>query len=81
MQDIKGRTEHHDNIGNPLAPLLYTISAMHCMTVSLAQGGMGLGAMWGREKAEEMLAEAGFRDVEVKELDHDIQNYWYIAKA
>ncbi len=79
MQDIQGRTAHHDNIGNPLAPLLYTISTMHCMTVSLAQGGMGLGAMWGREKAEEMLREAGFQDIAVRELSHDIMNYWYLA--
>ncbi len=39
---------------------------MHCMTVSLAQGGAGLGAMWGEETALEMLAEAGFGEVEVE---------------
>ena len=48
-------------------------------TVSLAQDGMGLGTMWGKEKALEMLKEAGFDNIEVKELEHDIQNYYYIA--
>ena len=30
------------------------------MTVSLAQGGAGLGAVWGEETAREMLPAAGF---------------------
>jgi hypothetical protein len=45
---------------HPLAPFLYTASTMHCMTVSLAQGGEGLGTMWGEELAREVLREAGF---------------------
>ena len=60
-------------------PFLYTISTMHCMTVSLAQGGAGLGAMWGEEKAREMLQEAGFTKVRVEQLPHDFQNSYYIA--
>jgi len=81
MQDIKGHSAHHENTEIPLAPLLYTISCMHCMTVSLAAGGAGLGAMWGRELAERMLDDAGFGTLEVLELDHDIMNYWYVARA
>ena len=54
---------------------------MHCMTVSLAQGGDGLGAMWGRRVATRMLADAGFPTVQVHELDHDIQNDWYVVRA
>ena len=50
------------------------------MTVSLANGGAGLGAMWGREKAEQMLGDAGFRAVDVLELEHDIINYWYVCR-
>ena len=52
---------------------------MHCMTFSLAQGGEGIGAMWGEEKAREMLKEAGFREVKVKQLPHDFQNSYYTA--
>jgi len=80
MQDIAGSRFVHKNFDRPLAPLLYTISTMHCMTVSLAQGGLGLGAMWGREKALEMLNEAGFKRVQVQELPHDIQNSYYLAR-
>lgn len=80
MQDIDGRTNVSENLDHPLGTLLYTISCLHCMTVSLAQGGMGLGAMWGTDKALEMLNEAGFRDIDIQRLDHDIQNCYYIIK-
>ncbi|MCB1499552.1 MAG: class I SAM-dependent methyltransferase [Bauldia sp.] len=80
-QDIKGSSEHSKNLDAPLGSFFYTISCMHCMTVSLAQGGDGLGAMWGRELAEQMFREAGFGTVEVHELEHDIQNYYYVCKA
>ncbi|HVF01464.1 MAG TPA: methyltransferase domain-containing protein [Rubrobacteraceae bacterium] len=79
MQDIASSSHHHNNLDHPIGPFLYTISCMHCMTVSLAQGGAGLGAMWGEEKAKEMLKEAGFKEVEIKQLPHDFQNYYYIA--
>ena len=57
-----------------------SISCMHCMTVSLAQGGDGLGAMWGKEMAVQYLQEAGFHSVEVHELAHDFQNYYYVCR-
>jgi SAM-dependent methyltransferase len=78
MQDIAGSSHHHNNMDHPAGPLLYTVSCMHCMSVSLAQDGMGLGAMWGEEKADEMLREAGFDRVEVNKLDHDFQNNFYV---
>jgi ubiquinone/menaquinone biosynthesis C-methylase UbiE len=80
MQDIKGSSHVYNNVGHPLGTLLYTISCMHCMTVSLAQGGEGLGAMWGEEKTREYLARAGFSSVEKHELAHDIQNNWYVVR-
>jgi ubiquinone/menaquinone biosynthesis C-methylase UbiE len=79
MQDIKGSTFPHKNMDHPIGPLLYTVSCMHCMTVSLAQGGEGLGAMWGEEKAREYLTEAGFASIHTNELEHDIQNNWYVV--
>ena len=51
MQDIKGSSHVYNNVGHPIGTFLYTVSCMHCMTVSLAQGGEGLGAMWGEEDA------------------------------
>jgi 2-polyprenyl-3-methyl-5-hydroxy-6-metoxy-1,4-benzoquinol methylase len=80
MQDIAGSSHLHNNMDHPLGPFMYTVSTMHCMTVSLAQGGEGLGTMWGEEKALEMLKEAGFGEVEVKRLPHDFENSYYIAK-
>jgi len=80
MQDIKGSSHVYNNIGHPVGTFLYALSCMHCMTVSLAQGGEGLGAMWGEEKTREYLARAGFRSVEKHELAHDIANNWYIVR-
>jgi ubiquinone/menaquinone biosynthesis C-methylase UbiE len=79
MQDIAGSSHLHNNMEHPLGPFLYAVSTTHCTTVSLAQGGEGLGTMWGEEKATEMLAEAGFGSVETKRLDHDIANTYYIV--
>lgn len=80
MQDIKGSSHVYSNIGHPIGTFLYTVSCLHCMTVSLAQGGEGLGAMWGEEKTREYLQRAGFRSVEKHELAHDIQNNWYVVR-
>lgn len=80
MQDIKGSSHVYKNIGHPIGTFLYTASCLHCMTVSLAQGGEGLGAMWGEEKTREYLQRAGFRSVEKHELAHDIQNNWYVVR-
>lgn len=79
MQDILASTPLKDNIYHPLGTFLYTISCLHCMSVSLFQNGAGLGAMWGKEKAVTMLKEAGFVNIEVKTLPHDFQNYYYVA--
>jgi 2-polyprenyl-3-methyl-5-hydroxy-6-metoxy-1,4-benzoquinol methylase len=80
MQDILASSHLEKNLDNPVAAFLYTISTMHCMTVSLAQGGAGLGTCWGRELAEKMLHEAGLREIRVEKLPHDDLNYYYIAK-
>jgi 2-polyprenyl-3-methyl-5-hydroxy-6-metoxy-1,4-benzoquinol methylase len=80
MQDIRGSSHHHENVDHPIGTFLYTVSCMHCMTVSLAQGGEGLGAMWGEQKTREYLERAGFRSVEKHELAHDIQNNWYVVR-
>jgi SAM-dependent methyltransferase len=80
MQDIRASSHLENNLDHPIAPLLYTISTMHCMTVSLAQGGVGLGTMWGEELAVDMLRDAGFRQVEVRQLAHDFQNNFYLMR-
>ena len=78
MQDIHGTSHHDQDRDHILGTFLYALSTMHCMTVSLAQGGEGLGAMWGREKATTMLRAAGFKDIVVHRLEHDAQNDYYV---
>ena len=80
MQDISGTGHVHKDVDHPLGTLLYTVSCMHCMTVSLAQGGEGLGAMWGEKKTVEYLKRAGFSRVQTNRLAHDVQNNWYVVR-
>lgn len=80
MQDISGTSHLEEDVQHPIGTFLYTVSCMHCMTVSLAQNGEGLGAMWGEEKTREYLKEAGFTSIETKKLAHDIQNNWYVVR-
>jgi SAM-dependent methyltransferase len=80
MVDIKASSNVEDNIGAPLATYKYTVSTMHCMTVSLALDGAGLGTCWGRQLAVSMLADAGFSDVTISEIESDPANYYYIAR-
>ena len=68
-----------ENVDHPLGPFLYTISCMHCMTVSLAYDGMGLGTMWGEQKARAMLRDAGFAKIETEKVVGDVVNSYYIA--
>jgi 2-polyprenyl-3-methyl-5-hydroxy-6-metoxy-1,4-benzoquinol methylase len=79
MQDISGTSHVDKDIDHPIGTFLYAISCMHCMTVSLAQGGEGVGAMWGEEKTREYLQRAGFRSITTHRLAHDIQNNWYVV--
>jgi 2-polyprenyl-3-methyl-5-hydroxy-6-metoxy-1,4-benzoquinol methylase len=80
MQDIAASSNVEKNIDSLLAPTLYTISTMHCMSVSLAFNGEGLGTMWGKELAVKKLTEAGFKDINVKNVEGDIMNYYYLAR-
>jgi len=69
-----------DNVAHPFGPFLYTASVFHCMTVSLAQGGAGCGTAWGEANTRAALARAGFDSVEVKRLEGDVMNYYYVAR-
>jgi len=79
MQEIGGSSHVHKDVEHPMGPFLYTVSCMHCMTVSLATGGDGLGAMWGSEMASRMLEDAGFERVEIENLEHDVINQYYVC--
>ena len=79
MVDVKGTSDVQEDTKNPFAPFYYGVSVLHCMTVSLAEGGTGLGTMWGEKVARRMLGEAGFTRVEVVDAPRP-QNVIYVAR-
>jgi 2-polyprenyl-3-methyl-5-hydroxy-6-metoxy-1,4-benzoquinol methylase len=80
MQDIGGSAKLESNLDFPMASLLYAVSCVHCMPVSLGQGGEGLGTMWGWETAERMLRQANFASIERHVLPHDPMNVWFVSR-
>jgi 2-polyprenyl-3-methyl-5-hydroxy-6-metoxy-1,4-benzoquinol methylase len=80
MQEVAGTSHVHEDVAHPLAPFLYTVSCLHCMTVTLVGEGAGLGSMWGAATASRMLADAGFEKLEVHSLPHDLMNVYYVAQ-
>lgn len=80
MVDIAANSTHAGNMEHPMGPAMYTISTFHCMTVSLALGGEGLGNMWGEQTARQLLTEAGFNNVTVKRVEGDMMNAYYICR-
>jgi SAM-dependent methyltransferase len=80
MMDIKASSDLEVNRSNPFAPLLYAISTLHCMTVSLALDGDGLGTVWGQELATKMLSDAGFGDIEIHDVPDDPLDSVYVAR-
>ena len=80
MVDIAARTDLSENLEDPMAPFLYTVSLMHCMPVGLCDDGMGLGMMWGRDKALQMLKDAGFSKVTVESIPEDSFNDHFLCR-
>lgn len=80
MVDVDCSSELEKNLDRMLAPFIYSISTMHCMTVSLGLDGDGLGTAWGEELARALLAEAGFGSVDVQSVEGDIINSFYVAR-
>ena len=80
MIDIAADSSLAENLDHPHAPFLYTVSLMHCMPVGLADGGAGLGMMWGRQQAVALLQAAGFSDVDVQEIPDDPFNLHFFCR-
>lgn len=80
MIDIASHTAIGENKDHPMGPFLYTVSLMHCMPVGRVKGGAGLGMMWGKERAVEMLSEAGFQDVDVQPIPDDPFNFHFFCR-
>ncbi|MCZ4122264.1 class I SAM-dependent methyltransferase [Streptomyces sp. H39-S7] len=80
MGDIAASSRLEENTDHPLGAALYTFSTFYCMSVSLSEGGEGLGTVWGEETAMRMLAEAGFSQVDTQRVEGDILNVYYVAR-
>jgi ubiquinone/menaquinone biosynthesis C-methylase UbiE len=80
MVDIAAQSDLADNLDHPMGPFLYTVSLMHCMPVGLVDKGAGLGMMWGRQKAVEMLKKSGFQYVQVLQMADDPFNLHFLSR-
>lgn len=68
-----------DNLDNPMAPFIYAVSTLHCLPVSLAADGAGLGTAFGEQTARQMLADAGFGEITVHDAPGDPGNAVYVT--
>jgi SAM-dependent methyltransferase len=80
MGDIATSSNLEENLDHPMGPTLFMFSTFHCMTVSLALGGDGLGTCWGEQKARELLAEARFTKISTGQVEGDFLNIYYACQ-
>lgn len=80
MADIDASSHLENNVGLPWASFLYAASTAHCMSVSLAQDGAGLGTVWGVELAERMIRDAGFTSVEQHRIESNPFEVYVVAR-
>jgi len=79
MVEPKVAESLHDNAANPFARMLYGISCLHCVPVSLAQGGPGLGACWGETRARLAAQEAGFSHFAALPIKSPVHAFYELA--
>ena len=80
MTEPHGADNLEDNIANPMAPILFACSTLHCLTVSLAHGGAGIGTVFGEQLARRMLTDAGFVDIQLHPAPGDPVNAVYVSR-
>lgn len=68
------------NLNNPFAAVLYGLSTLYCLPVSLAHGGAGIGTVFGEQLARELLADAGFVETVVHNAPGDPTDAIYISR-
>lgn len=66
-----------DNL-NSVATMFYGFSVFHCMTQSLAQGGLGLGTCLGPVRTEKLLREAGFTRFEILDIKSQVLAFYAV---
>ena len=81
LVDIKGRDSFAENIEkNPMAPMMYGVSVMSCMSSALSEpGGAGLGTLGLPESlARQMTADAGFTRFRRLPIDHPVNAFYEV---
>jgi SAM-dependent methyltransferase len=81
LVDIKARDDFAENaLKNPMAPLMYGISVLSCMSSALSSAdGAGLGTLGLSEsKAREMAAAAGFGQFRKLPIDHAVNAFYEV---
>jgi 2-polyprenyl-3-methyl-5-hydroxy-6-metoxy-1,4-benzoquinol methylase len=79
MQEIAASSHLSRNEDHPFAPMLYALSTLHSLPIALGQEGEALGRMWGQERAAQLLAEAGFRNLRLETMPGDELHSYCIA--
>lgn len=65
---------------NPVGKMISGISPFHCLTVSLAQGGVGLGNLLGEPGVRGLAEEAGFSTVEPLPIANRMQQFFLLRR-
>jgi 2-polyprenyl-3-methyl-5-hydroxy-6-metoxy-1,4-benzoquinol methylase len=81
LVDIKGRDSFAENIEkNPMAPMMYGVSVMSCMSSALSEpGGAGLGTLGLPESlARQMTADAGFTRFRKLAIEHPVNAFYEV---
>ena len=65
---------------NPIGKAFASVSPLHCMTVSLAHGGEGLGTTIGERGVRALATEAGFSAVEKVEIQNPFNQFFALRK-
>ena len=69
----------HEN-KNPIGKAFHAISPLHCMTVSLAFNGAGLGTVIGEKGARKLAGEAGFTHFERLPIQNPFNQFFALRK-
>ena len=81
MKEPRAGDRLEDNIANPFSPIMYSVSTLHCLTVSLAHDGAGIGTAFGEGLARALLAEAGFELAGVFPAPGDPMDAVYVSRV
>ena len=68
-----------DNL-NPRGVLITGFSLLYCLPQSLVDGGLGLGAAWGPQRAERLCRQVGFTRFEQLPIENPYSNFFRVEQ-